>query len=213
MSQPVYRQPPLISLFTLTILLIGFTASVSAQSINSTPVVTVSAASYSRTVAPESIAAAFGTQLATTTTTVVDTDPNTPGIQLPDSPGGTTVRIGGTLARLLFVSPTQINFVMPADLNSLPAANPPGYKQVEVEVISGDQIVSKGFVQVTQIAPALFYVDADGKMRQWLMRCALVPMARRIMEPWCSGMKEQTLRDSIRWRSALKTRKSFSFCF
>ena len=75
---------------------------------NPTPVVTVSAASYETSaIAPEGIVAAFGTQLATATVSGGDTDPNTPGIQLPTSLGGTSVEVGGRLAGLFFVRPCR----------------------------------------------------------------------------------------------------------
>jgi hypothetical protein len=63
--------------------------------------------------APSSIATVFGSKLATTTAIATDTDPNLPGVQLPLALGGTTVRVQGQLARLLFVSPQQVNFIVP----------------------------------------------------------------------------------------------------
>ena len=53
----------------------------------------VCAANYSRnTIALDSIVAAFGSQLAATTVVATDADPNTPGIQLPTTLGGVSVR-------------------------------------------------------------------------------------------------------------------------
>src|SRR5262245_8590121 len=65
----------------------------------------VSAASYSdEALAPGSIAAVFGDNLSTSAMTGADVDPDTPGVQLPTTLGGTTVRVDGIPAQLLFVS-------------------------------------------------------------------------------------------------------------
>src|SRR5262245_47388529 len=66
----------------------------------------VSAASYKSPVAPGTIASAFGTRLAT----AIESAREQP---LPTSLAGTTVRVNGELAPLFFVSPTQINFLIP----------------------------------------------------------------------------------------------------
>ena len=71
-------------------------------------VATVSAASYQSLLSPDSIAAAYGTGLATQFATATS-------LPLPTNLGGTTVRVNDVLARLLFVSPTQINFVIPSE--------------------------------------------------------------------------------------------------
>ncbi|NOT59989.1 MAG: choice-of-anchor D domain-containing protein, partial [Acidobacteria bacterium] len=88
--------------FTLTATVTGGTAALAA----------VSAASFRGTeLASESIASAFGTNLATETAKASTAT-------LPTTLGGTTVRVrdsAGTerLAPLFFVSPGQINFLMP----------------------------------------------------------------------------------------------------
>src|SRR5262245_64539301 len=61
-------------------------------------VTTVSAASYAPVVSPDSIAAAFGSRLATQTASAT-------GQPLPTNLAGTTVRVNGPLAPLVFVSP------------------------------------------------------------------------------------------------------------
>jgi hypothetical protein len=123
--------------------------------INDVAPVTVSAASYeSPAVAPEALVAAFGTKLATTTVIASDADPATPGYQLPTTLGGTTVRVNGTLAGLLFVSPLQVNYVMPANTQTGTAI---------VQIVSGDGTISNGIVKVTQAAPSVFGGNADGR--------------------------------------------------
>src|SRR5437879_3205046 len=71
----------------------------------------VNAASFQYTsLAPGTIVTIVGGGLTATTAAV--TDPSHP----PTTLGGTTVTIGGTAAGLFYVSPTQINAVVPASL-------------------------------------------------------------------------------------------------
>jgi uncharacterized protein (TIGR03437 family) len=91
-------------------------------------------------VAPESIVAAFGAHLAIQTAVASS-------LPLPVELGGTTVEVDGQRARLFFVSPTQINFLMPAETEA-GAAN--------VVVRAGDGTVSTGTVEVRAVAPAIF---------------------------------------------------------
>jgi uncharacterized protein (TIGR03437 family) len=115
--------------------------------------VSVSAASYSgQALATESIVAAFGTDLATTTQFATD-------VPLPTSLVGSTVRVKdgiGTerLAPLLFVSPTQINY-----------QNPPGTTSGEATttITSGNGAVSIGRIQVAPVAPGLFAANSNGQ--------------------------------------------------
>jgi len=115
--------------------------------------VSVSAASYSGlALATESIAAAFGARLATTTQFATD-------IPLPTSLDGSTVKIkdsSGTerLAPLFFVSPSQINY-----------QNPPGTTPGEatITITSGDGAISVGTMQVAAVAPGLFAANANGQ--------------------------------------------------
>jgi uncharacterized protein (TIGR03437 family) len=123
--------------------------------VTSTNVATVSAASFENTpVAPDSIVAAFGTQLATQTTSASDADPNTPGIQLPTTLAGTTVEVNGRPAGLFFVSPNQVNYVIPSQTED---------GVVNVVVRSGDGTTSTGTVQVARVAPAIFAANANGR--------------------------------------------------
>lgn len=113
----------------------------------STPVTTVSAASYSAIVAPESIVAAFGVGLATDVAVATT-------VPLPTTLGGTTVRVNGEAAPLFFVAPGQINYL-------IPAGTPPG--TATVEVTSGDGKVSTGTVEIVAVAPALFTANSSGR--------------------------------------------------
>ncbi|MFN7945645.1 MAG: Ig-like domain-containing protein [Blastocatellia bacterium] len=117
--------------------------------------VTVSAASYeSAAIAPDAIVAAFGTKLATGVFAAEDADQATAGLQLPTSLGGTTVRVNGQAAGLFFVSPNQVNYVIPTGTVSGTAT---------VQITSGDGTVSTGTVQIAQVAPGIFSGNADGQ--------------------------------------------------
>jgi uncharacterized protein (TIGR03437 family) len=108
---------------------------------------TVSAATFARRVAPGAIASAFGSQLALQTA-IAATQP------LPTSLAGSTVRVNGGLASLFFVSPGQINFL-------IPLGTPPGLASVEAQ--SGDGVISRGTVEVVPVAPGLFTANSDGR--------------------------------------------------
>lgn len=132
-------------------LLPGARAAVTIQ--NSYPVTTVSAASYVGSpapLAPNSIVAAFGTQLAIGTQSAA-TQP------LPTTLLGTTVTVNNIPAQLFFVSPNQINYLIPANV-------PAGDTQVVVTATqgNGDQIVSRGQVRIAGTGPSIFTADASG---------------------------------------------------
>ncbi|HMV83350.1 MAG TPA: IPT/TIG domain-containing protein [Blastocatellia bacterium] len=114
---------------------------------------TVSAASFiggATTLAPNSIVAAFGTQLANGTQ-VATTQP------LPTNLLNTTVTVGGVAAPLFFVSPGQVNYLIPQNV-------PAGDAQVVINstAANGDQIISRGQVRIAPTAPALFTANATG---------------------------------------------------
>ena len=116
-------------------------------------VANVSAASFSGAMlAPDSIVAAFGVRLATAMK-IATTTP------LPTELEGTTLRVKDSagaerLARLFFVAPGQINYLMPPETAAGPAT---------VTVRSGDGSVAVGAVQIAMTAPSLFTANADGK--------------------------------------------------
>jgi len=141
----------LAALLMLAGLIAGLTAR--AESVNPIAVVTVDAASYQTTMAPNSIASAFGTQLATQVAVGSDSDPATGGVQLPTSLGGTTLEVNGVAAGLLFVSAGQINFIVPSGTGSGTAT---------VVVRSGDDVVSQGTVTIVAAAPTLFTSGQSG---------------------------------------------------
>jgi uncharacterized protein (TIGR03437 family) len=117
------------------------------------PVLNVSAASYAGgTFASDSIIAAFGSNLSTGIQTALSNP-------LPTSLGGTTVKIKDSagierLAPLFFVSPTQINYLVPTG-----TAN--GTATITVNTNSG--AVSSTTTRVDYVAPGLFTADASGR--------------------------------------------------
>lgn len=114
---------------------------------------TVSAASFGGDVlAPESIVSAFGANLAT-------------GIQsaniapLPTTLAGTTLRIKDSLgierlAPLFFVSPGQVNYLIPAGTSAGTA---------QATVTSGDGSIATGSIQIANVAPSLFTANSNGQ--------------------------------------------------
>ncbi len=116
-------------------------------------VANVSAASFTgEALASESIVAAFGLSLATRIE-IANTLP------LPTTLAGTTIKVkdsAGTerAAPLFFVSPGQINFLIP-----------PGTANgaTMITVTSGNGAVSMGNVNITAVAPGLFTANASGQ--------------------------------------------------
>jgi len=113
----------------------------------------VSAADYTFEVAPGSIASLFGTALATTTAQVTM-------LPLPTSLANTMVRVldaNGVerLGELLYVSPTQINFV-------IPAATASGFAIFNV---AGSRSIADGTrsTLIAPLAPAFFALDSTGQ--------------------------------------------------
>lgn len=148
MSPHSYNRRKHIIFSIITLLLPVISLSASPGTAQDAPTVTtVSAASFVRRVAPGSIAAAFGSNLATSTAAAA-------AQPLPTSLAGTTLRINGEVARLFFVSPGQVNFL-------LPSGTPPG--SASIEITAGDGTVSRGAIEVAQVAPGLFTANSDGR--------------------------------------------------
>ncbi|MEP7273379.1 MAG: hypothetical protein ABI882_17905 [Acidobacteriota bacterium] len=138
-----------------------------------------SASFNSVSIAPDSLASIFGIGLASTTQ-------STGQVPLPTMLGGTTVRIRDSagvehLAQLLFVSPGQINYVVPA-------ATALGLAMVLVT--DGEGNVSTGSVLISSIAPGLFSANADG---QGVAAAYIVRVRNGI----------QTIEDAVRYDAVL----------
>ncbi len=115
-------------------------------------VATVSAASFnSDGLAAGSIVASFGSDLAAETQAAT-------AIPLPTELAGTTVLVRDEsgverLAPLFFVSPAQVNYL-------IPEATAPGWATITVTGSNG--VVAVGSVRITPVAPSLFTANADG---------------------------------------------------
>lgn len=130
------------------------TQNVTVVQAGANPVTSVSAARFSTlpTVSADSIVAAFGVGLAGTTQVATT-------VPLPTTLAGTQVKVldaAGTesVAPLFFVSPNQVNYLVPPASVAGPAL---------VTVTAGDGTVSTGTLQITRVAPGLFTVDASGR--------------------------------------------------
>lgn len=108
---------------------------------------TVSAANYSADIAPDSIASIFGSGMANGVYAVNS-------LPLPKSLGGTEVTVNGVAVELLYASPTQVNFLLPANTSA-------GAGTVEVKI--GGLVAGRGSATISSVAPALFTATADGK--------------------------------------------------
>lgn len=129
-----------------------FIAKISDATASGRVVTSLSAASFGFVLAAESIASAFGQGLATNTQSAAATP-------LPTALDGTTVRVtdsAGTErpAPLFYVSPGQINYLVPAGTRTGPAT---------VTVTAADGAVSTGRIQVEAVAPGLFTANANGE--------------------------------------------------
>ncbi len=118
------------------------------------PLVTsISAASYlGNEVASESMIAAFGANLAMRTEAAS-------GLPLPTALAGTFVKVRDSAglerdAALFFVSPGQVNYLVPAGTQNGLAT---------VTVTSGDGTISAGTLNIASVAPGLFAANANGR--------------------------------------------------
>ena len=115
-------------------------------------VTSVSSADGSLTLAPEAIAEAFGTNLATASEAATT-------VPLPTNISGTTVTVtdaAGTArpAELFYVSPTQVNYQVP-----------PGVAEGKASVtiaVNGAPVAS-GTVQIAAVSPGLYTATANGQ--------------------------------------------------
>ena len=127
------------------VMLLAAIGSIQAQQIT-----VVSGASYQKRVAPNSLASVFGAGLSRTTASAqLDSDG-----QLPTVLGGVTVEMNGLAAPLVFVSPAQINLLVPGNVGT-------GTANVIVRS-TNSAATQSGTVEVANIAPALFSLDSSG---------------------------------------------------
>ncbi len=117
------------------------------------PLASVCAANYAGPqLAPDSIATAFGQDLAGGTVVA-------PSVPLPLELAGTrlTMRDGAGVthdAPFFFVSPSQINYLVPAGAATGPA---------ELRAMRGEVMATLGQIEVVRVSPGLFAADASGR--------------------------------------------------
>jgi uncharacterized protein (TIGR03437 family) len=168
-DQPITREIVDINANPLQTGYTGGAVTITAQ----TPVTSVSAASFSGAeLAAESIAAAFGAGLATSTQVATT-------VPLPTTLVGTTVKMRDTAgttrdAPLFFVAPTQINYLVPAGTQAGEAA---------VTVSSGSGAVSTGTARIAAVAPGLFTANASGQGVAAAVALRVKPDGTQINEP------------------------------
>jgi uncharacterized protein (TIGR03437 family) len=112
---------------------------------------TVSAASYNGEVASESIAVAFGLNLASVTASASS-------VPLPTTLGGVTVKVKDSEnvdhdAPLFFVSSGQVNYLVPSGAGVGPA---------NVAIVKDGVPIASGEVAITATAPGVFTADSSG---------------------------------------------------
>ena len=131
-AQPLVNDPPVVPL--------------------STALVTVNAASYAPRLAPGAIAAIFGSKLTervqVAATIPLPTDLEGVGVRLVDSQNAVFS------APLFFVSPGQINYLMPDQI---------ALGEARIFVIHASELIAQGTLLITNSAPALFTFSSNGK--------------------------------------------------
>ena len=105
--------------------------------------------SATRAVAPDSIAVARGSNLANTTLQ----SQRLPNGTFPTNVAGTTVTVNGRAAQIFFVSPGQVNFLVP------PATE---IGTADVVVTNSENFQSRGSVPTLRTAPGVFTKPGDG---------------------------------------------------
>ncbi|HEX4946205.1 MAG TPA: hypothetical protein VFZ34_06065 [Blastocatellia bacterium] len=127
----------------------SYTLQVTGQRNYNGSATTVNGASFlvGGAMAPDTIASVFGVNLASSTVLA------TAGQALPTELGGVQVEVNGVAAPLFFVSPTQINYMIPAGTTV-------GTKGVVVKNAVGE--VARGQIEVAPVSPAFFTASQNG---------------------------------------------------
>jgi uncharacterized protein (TIGR03437 family) len=127
-------------------LLSNLVGIVVAGNVNSQAATTTDAARFGQAVAPDSIAAVFGTNLSTASVFSA-TQP------LPIQLDETKVFVNGVQAGLFAVTPLQVNYQVPPETTAGPAS---------VVVVNKNGLVSRGTVNVMSSVAGIFTAKSDG---------------------------------------------------
>ncbi len=127
------------------------TAFFAARAAGEQPVVTVNAASYNSLVSPATIAAAFGTGMSSDTAQAAT-------IPLPTQLADVSVSVVDStnithLAQLFYVSPGQINFLIPETA---------AVGVARLRVMNDGEQVAEGDLSIVESSPAIFTVASSG---------------------------------------------------
>lgn len=124
------------------------TRTVTIKVVTATNLAVVNAAHYRRdALSSDAIASAFGENLALRTESA-------PALPLPTELAGTQVLVNGVPASLLYVSPTQINFITPPNLDAGTAT---------ILVTNPKGTYAFGTSLINSSVPSLFTADASGR--------------------------------------------------
>lgn len=144
------------------------------------PITVVSAANYQPPIAPDSLAAIFGTNLSRSTASAT-LDANG---QLPFELASTRVEVNGLPAALTYVSPGQINFVVPA-------ASGTGVTTLTVRSTDSG-LARNATVQINATAPAIFSSDASGSGPGAILNAVTFTGAPFFVETEVAGVETAT---------------------
>ena len=111
------------------------------------PVKTVNAANFFQTIAPDCIVATFGNQLTPATAKAT-------AFPLPTSLAGVTVTVNDIPAKLLYASPSQVNYVVPSTV---------GAGTAMVKVTYNGALIGSGTVTVENVSPSTFTTTSNGQ--------------------------------------------------
>lgn len=107
----------------------------------------VNAANFFQMISPDSIVATFGSQFTPATQ-------NATSFPLPTTLGGVSVTVNDITAQLFYVSPSQVNFVVPSSVG-------PGTAMVKV--MYNGVVIGSGTVAVENVSPSTFTASANGQ--------------------------------------------------
>lgn len=110
----------------------------------------VNGASFTSSLGPNTWATITGGGLASTTRSWASTDFT--GVNLPTSIDGVSVSVNGSPAYISYVSPSQVNFLIPANAAPGPA---------QVQVNNNDEISSAVTVTLQRVAPGFFWLGGN----------------------------------------------------
>lgn len=127
----------------------SYTLQVTGQQNYNGAAATVNGASFlaGSAMAPDTIASVFGVNLASSTVSA------TAGQSLPTQLGGVSVEVNGVATQLFFVSPSQINYLIPSGIAV-------GLRSVVVKNAAGE--VARGSIDVAPTSPAFFTASQNG---------------------------------------------------